>query len=231
MKHAYSFVAGAVLISGFVVSTNAQPGWMFLLGSLVTLASLAVLARLIGRARIIRFLSYTDLRGVEEWHLRKPHKLQSAGSNPVPATTPSSFRLAPPWNSGAKGVSANTYDVPVWNGSSGRDKRIFDNRISATENRRVRNVPALRPKAQSARRSHPVSVLKTQKSANVKVVQSSVLPRVQQDVLSALTNLKVPFADAEQAVREAGTEHSGESFDELFRASLNLLRAGKRRVA
>jgi hypothetical protein len=58
-----------------------------------------------------------------------------------------------------------------------------------------------------------------------------MLPSVQQDVLSALINLKVPFAHAEEAVHAAAKEHGGESFDTLFRTALNLLNAGKSRRA
>lgn len=58
------------------------------------------------------------------------------------------------------------------------------------------------------------------------VYSSEVLPTVQQDVLSALLNLRVPFSDAEGAVRSAAKEHGGESFDSLFRTALNLVNAG-----
>lgn len=49
-----------------------------------------------------------------------------------------------------------------------------------------------------------------------------VLSSVQQDVLSALVNLKVPYSQAEEAIRGA----RGQSFDELFREALTSVNAG-----
>ena len=49
---------------------------------------------------------------------------------------------------------------------------------------------------------------------------SRVLPTVQQEVLSALVNLGMPFMQAEKAVTEAAEGRKGQSFDELFRACL-----------
>jgi hypothetical protein len=49
---------------------------------------------------------------------------------------------------------------------------------------------------------------------------STVLPTVQQEVLSALVNLGMKFREAEKAVSEAAQGRKGQSFDELFRACL-----------
>ena len=45
-----------------------------------------------------------------------------------------------------------------------------------------------------------------------------MLTRVQQDVLSALVNLRMPFPQAEQAVLEAFRK--GDSFEDLFKRAL-----------
>jgi hypothetical protein len=104
------------------------------------------------------------------------------------------------------------------------------------------NSNSIRPKAgvpasniQRAHAPKPVSVIdsrekrRQQKQAR-KVLSSerlSMLPLVQQEVLSALMNLGMPFKQAEQAVREGASQKSGESFDELFRLAVGLGRATK----
>jgi len=50
------------------------------------------------------------------------------------------------------------------------------------------------------------------------VRSASMLTRVQQDVLSALVNLRMPFPQAEQAVLEAFRK--GDSFEDLFKRAL-----------
>lgn len=54
-----------------------------------------------------------------------------------------------------------------------------------------------------------------------------MLPTVQQEVLSALVNLGLPFKHALDCVRAAASEKSGESFDELFRLALILSKPRK----
>jgi Holliday junction resolvase RuvA-like protein len=55
-----------------------------------------------------------------------------------------------------------------------------------------------------------------------RVHSNGMLPVVQQEVLSALMNLGMSFKQAEQAVREAASLKSGESFDELFRLAVGM---------
>ena len=63
----------------------------------------------------------------------------------------------------------------------------------------------------------------TQNRQNV-VTLPKVLAQVQQDVLSALVNLHVPFGQAEQGVLQA--YKPGDSFDELFKRTIPVRRTG-----
>ena len=60
-----------------------------------------------------------------------------------------------------------------------------------------------------------------------KEVQSAMLRPIQQDLLSALVNLKVPYADAYRAA----LANTSASFDEAFKVALADLNAGKSRAA
>ena len=240
MKHAYSFLAGAALISLCVVATRSLPGWMFLLGYLLSLTSILLLCRVIGFGKVARFFFYLDR-----------------------------IRLAPPWSSGAKKFSATSMpsgsDGHGWvqdgiesrpkrgqgelggrtvGCSSDRESRHRDSRERTGNKlpdvrRTKRRAVSGRPLGTAEESQHRVKEIPTRcnpsaarNEDNRSVVQSrEMLPSVQQDVLSALINLKVPFAHAEEAVHSAAKEHGGESFDTLFRTALNLLNAGKSRRA
>lgn len=216
MKHAYSFLAGAALISFCVVATRSLPGYMFLLGCLVTAISNVLLCRVIGFGRIARFFSALD-----------------------------NIRLAPHWSSGASSswFRTNPRQPSVGTlGSAGRpgEFRVREKQplcgapcsvdgmaptashIPGVADYRGRR-DAKKP-AQTSTRCNPSAA---RNKDNRSVVQSrEMLPSVQQDVLSALINLKVPFAHAEEAVHAAAKEHSGQSFDELFRVALAQVNAG-----
>ena len=135
----------------------------------------------------------------------------------------SNIRLSSHWNSDDK----RTPSVPQESGD------IRGTSPLAT------NVPRRREIGQAERRPTNVieprirrSAAKNATSRQNVVQSSSVLPQTQQDVLSALVNLKVSFADAEQAVLGAAQRNAGASFDEMFRIALALVQAGKsRRVA
>ena len=87
MKHTYSFLAGALLVSSCVVATRTLPGYMFLCGSLLTLLAVVLLSRAVGAGRIARFLlRYSDKAGWRSMVSRQAHNLEIAGSNPAPAT-------------------------------------------------------------------------------------------------------------------------------------------------
>ena len=197
MKHAYSFLAGVALVSLCVFATRSLPGYMFLLGCLVTAISNILLCRVIGFGRIARFFFWLSKRDSDVRNYSSP------SLNPVPGQSKEA-RVA----DGARSVT--------------RDRR---------ESRRKAGSPqrSTGPMNESPTRCNP-SAARNEESRSV-VQSREMLPSVQQDVLSALINLKVPFAHAEEAVHAAAKEHGGESFDTLFRTALNLLNAGKSRRA
>ena len=210
MKHAYSFLAGVALVSLCVFATRSLPGYMFLLGCLVTAISNILLCRVIGFGRIARFFF---------WLSKRESVFVSCGP----------------------GVAARSdvrnYPSPSLNPVPGQSKeaRVADGARSVTRDRRESRRKAGSPQRstgpmnESPTRCNPSAA---RNEDNRSVVQSrEMLPSVQQDVLSALINLKVPCAHAEEAVHAAAKEHGGESFDTLFRTALNLLNAGKSRRA
>lgn len=84
----------------------------------------------------------------------------------------------------------------------------------------------------SANAEKPVTVIdrprrapttKANRQNTVSMVKSpSMLSPVQQDVLSALLNLRMPFSQAEQAVMEAYRD--GDSFEDLFKRTVPTVR-------
>ena len=241
MKHMYSFLSGVALISLCVVGTRSLPGYMFLLGFCVSSLSVVLLGRAIGASRIARFFSkysdrksirfashwnsdaentapvpqvrYADTAGWSSTVARQAHNLEVGGSNPSPATISKSQRR-------------NRQSLEVSGGS-------VVPRIPSDSTKPDRTT--LQPKQPRDIRPRRYSSAARNATSRQDVVQSSnVLPQVQQDVLSALMNLKVPFADAEQAVLGAAQRNAGASFDEMFRIALALVQAGagkSRRVA
>ena len=117
------------------------------------------------------------------------------------------LRLVPHWSSGTQG---------------GRSSKLNGMVV------RQLPIPAPRDRKDSGLELPARRYSRTARNAKCgSVVQSSnVLSSVQQEVLSALCNLKVPFGEAQQAVCSASKEHGGESFDQLFRVALNLVNAG-----
>jgi hypothetical protein len=73
----------------------------------------------------------------------------------------------------------------------------------------------------------------TSELTRAKVQSGAVLRPLHQDVLSALMHQGLSFSRAERLVREASNGHNPESFDELFRRCLDLMRppAPLRKVA
>lgn len=132
----------------------------------------------------------------------------------------------------------SNYPSPSLNPISGQSKeaRVADGARSVTRDRReLRRMPGAHndlPAKEIRMRRNPSSA--QNKNSRGVVNSGDVLPQVQQDVLSALMNLKVPFPDAEQAVLGAAQRNAGASFDEMFRIALALVQAGagkSRRVA
>lgn len=199
MKHAYSFLAGVALVSLCVVATRSLPGWMFLVGFGVSVISHVLLVRAIGCSKVARLFSYLD-----------------------------SFRLAPHWSSGAKQlcrVPSNRAELLV---KVPCGQRIDPGPDSWLLNRSAEETLGSKPE----RPSSPTNELRPCRNPNSarngkcrSVVNSvEMLSSVHQDVLSALCNLKVPFAEAQEAVLAAGKD--GQSFDELFKTALAHVNAG-----
>lgn len=215
MKHAYSFLAGVASISLTVFATRSLPGYMFLLGFGVCSLSVVLLCRAVGASQLARFFS----------HLSQPN----------------SIRLASHWSSDAKRLPVTHQTAIPSSGSvrsaSRQSGTVGDSRrtVSGSGNVPVRNRNHSRQSYASESRPRCNSSAAQNENSGSDVQSSNgnkdVLPQTQQDVLSALLNLKVPFSDAEQATRAAAKEHGGESFDTLFRTALNLLNAGKSRRA
>jgi hypothetical protein len=210
MKHAYSFLAGAALISLCVVATHSLPGWMFLLGYLLSLTSILLVCRVIGFGKVARFFF---------WLSNRETVFVSCGTGVAArrdvrnAGVPGSHGYA---NSPVSGKQA---------GAVKTDERNPVAPFEAAASVITGDNPARQPKrSETPTRCNPSAA----RNANSRsVVQSrEMLPPVQQDVLSALVNLKVPFAHAEQAVHAAAREHGGQSFDELFKIALALVNAG-----
>ena len=104
MKHAYSFLAGVALVSLCVFATRSLPGYMFLLGCLVTAISNILLCRVIGFGRIARFFSALD-----------------------------NIRLAPHWSSGASSSCFRTNPRQPSVGTLGSAGRPGEFRVSVGE--------------------------------------------------------------------------------------------------
>jgi hypothetical protein len=81
----------------------------------------------------------------------------------------------------------------------------------------VRRANAQKPLAVIDRPRRAPTTRNSQRIKNV-VALPSVLAPVQQDVMSALVNLRMPFAQAEKAVIEA--YRVGDSFEDLFKRAL-----------
>jgi len=220
MKHALSFLAGVALISLCVIATHSLPGYMFLLGYMVSIASIVILSRAISFARVARFFLYLDgIRLAPHWssganrlsktgvpgshgYTSSPVSRQVAAPDGHPVTTP---WVGDPCETAASGI---TSDNPA---------RQYE--------RRTRELPARRYSRTARNAGHPRENSVQSSNGN------NVLPTTQQEVLSALINLGVSFGKAEEAVHAAAKEHGGESFDEMFRTAISLLNAGKSRRA
>jgi hypothetical protein len=145
LKHSFSFLAGALLVSSAVVYAGASYAAIFGLGCFVSIASLVCICRAIGFGRVARFFSKLD-----------------------------SFFVGAPLK--------------------------------------------VRPQSEAFPRSRAEAIRKRKTGLQ----SSAMLPTVQQEVLSALVNLGMPFREAEKSVRAAAQDEKGQSFDELFRACLPL---------
>jgi hypothetical protein len=145
------------------------------------------------------------------------------------------IRLALHWGSSAlklRRVPSNSAELLVKVPVSRSDRMDPDSRFLKRSAGATLVSQKEKPGSQSRRNeSSPRRYSSAAQKRDRSVVQSSnVLPVVQQEVLSALINLRVPFADAESAVTSVAKD--GQSFDELFRACMSALNAGKsRRVA
>jgi len=226
MKHALSFLAGVALISLCVIATRSLPGYMFLLGYMVSIASIVILSRATGFSRVARFFL---------WRSKSETVFVSCGSGVA-----------------ARREVGSSQARQVTNGRLARTAvlRSGQNRKDLGELRSVNETSALHVRAAvddtrqaetplAARGELPARrYSRTARNAGrprKNSVQSSngnnVLPTTQQEVLSALINLGVSFGKAEEAVHAAAKEHGGESFDEMFRTAMSLLNAGKSRRA
>lgn len=219
MKHTYSFLSGVGLVSLCVVFTHSLPGYMFLIGFATCLLSTLLLGRAMGANRIARFFFYLSER--------------------------KSMRFASHWNSDAENtapvpqvsrrVPSNRAEMLVNVANPDTDSRFLNRRglEGHIPDRSLKERPSS-PKARDIRTRRYSSTARNATSRQSSVVNCDVLPQTQQDVLSALVNLKVPFANAEQAVLGAAQREPGASFDDMFRTALALVQAGQgksRRVA
>ncbi len=180
MKHAYSFLAGAALISLCVLFTRSLPGYMFGLGFCLCLGCFLLL----------------HVKGI--------------------------IRLVPHWSSGTKGSSCQSSIANSVESVSTVGVVSVAARSKASSERLPRRVNVNELPA----RRYPRSARNGGSRSVVQSPETGMLNTVQQEVLSALCNLKVPFSEAQQAVCSASKEHGGESFDQLFRVALNLVNAG-----
>ena len=205
MKHAYSFLAGVALVSLCVVATRSLPGYMFLVGFGVSVISHVLLVRAIGCSKVARLFLNLD-----------------------------SFRLAPHWSSGAYKRGRKTQDLEM--SESVRSEKSESIGVQAQQGRVSHSQKWSGTSPNRATVGGPAKVFGKElptrcnssaaRNANRRsVVQyREMLSSVHQDVLSALCNLKVPFAEAQEAVLAAGKD--GQSFDELFKVALAHVNAG-----
>ena len=118
----------------------------------------------------------------------------------------------------------------------GGQAKLFDNRI-ALASRDGLSSGSSSHNIQRARAPKLLPAISPEKSANPKrkrrngLHSEEMLPVVQQEVLSALMNLGMSFKQAEQAVGEAASQKSGESFDALFRLAVGMGAKTKRAAA
>lgn len=225
MKHAYSFLAGVALVSLCVISTRSLPGYMFGLGFLVCFGS-GLLLHFKGILRFVPYWSNGTERPSSTTQRRTRQSPEVSGGSVVSRF---SSELTKPVRAQAGVSGSHGYtSSPVCRQASRCRENGRKNSGSPLRNGRERNhgrrsgTPVQRNELPARHYSRTA-----RNAASRSVVQSSnVLSTVQQEVLSALCNLKVPFGEAEQAVHSAAKEHGGESFDVLFRAALNLVNAG-----
>jgi len=219
MKHAFSFLAGVALISLCVIATRSLPGYMFLLGYMVSIASIVILSRAISFARVARFFL---------WLSKSETAFVSCGSGVAARREVGSFQARQVANGTAVLRYLNELGEPrSVNETSALHVRaaVDDTRQAETPLAARGELPARRYSRTARNAGHPRK--NSVRSSN----GNNVLPTTQQEVLSALINLGVSFGKAEEAVHAAAKEHGGESFDEMFRTALSLLNAGKSRRA
>lgn len=220
MKPTLAFCAGSASVSIAVVLTGALPGWMFLLGFLVSIPTILYMCRVIGLRRVARFFLRWSLQAG-----RASNRFAGVGPEIIRCWRSASVNRGQQMKSG--GPCA---DSPI------DDARQTDRTLAPRGDRRrrvLRYADDAGWSSKVARRAHNPEVAGSNPApASKPVVQSpEMLPPVQQDVLSALVNMKVPFGQAEEAVREAAHKSGGDSFDELFRTATALLSRGKSRRA
>jgi hypothetical protein len=224
MKHALSFLAGVALISLCIIATRSLPGYMFLLGYMVSIASIVILSRAIGFSRIARFFL---------WLSKSETVFVSCG--PGVAARREIRSLQTGRASSAVQASGRKSDVGIaFSVNRGQQVNPSGTRaVLMADDARQTGRP-LAPRGELPTRCNS-SAARNAGRPKKNSVQSSngnnVLPTTQQEVLSALINLGVSFGKAEEAVHAAAKEHGGESFDEMFRTAISLLNAGKSRRA
>lgn len=113
-----------------------------------------------------------------------------------------SIRLSPHWSSGEEKLHPVPY---VGSNQAGRLSGSPSTTAAGTKTR---------PRCNSS----------AAQNGKCSVYSSEMLSPIHQDVVSALCNLKVPFAEAQQAVLAVAKD--GQSFDELFRIALAQVNAG-----
>jgi hypothetical protein len=197
-EYLLTFFAGALFMSLVIVASNSQPGWMFLFGAIM--ASCVIL--------------------VSRRRLRRRVGAVAVGSG----TGTTASELA------GVGVDVETHPNPArMDYRVGRDIR----KPRATDNKCPAGSEPARQLHLRERRRTATDEPQTRRApkhcnSNRKAVQSAMLRPTQQDVLSALINLKVPYDEAYSLVVNTSP---GVSFDELFRRATQALTAGKTRRA
>lgn len=205
---------GSLVSAGGVVLAGRFPALLLIMGFVLATFLYAWLVKLIGRARLVKWLSASN--GAER-SSRLPH--DTDGSRFQPRAVRYAGLVA---GNGAPGEVTLTGDrqrqSQGW--SLARKARAAVSDKSGPGNSSLA-VASKRARGKARERVRPLRKAPTYN----KPTDKTVLPTVAQDVLSALCNLQAPFKQAHEIV---SAEHKlGDSFDDLFRRCMEVLSRGR----
>lgn len=213
LKYLYTFLGGALSMAVCVVASNSKPGWMFLLGGILG-------------SVVMFFVLSPHWSSGDGGASRRRNRTIRVGAVAVGAELAPRLQNKTSW--GRRGwrharsawewirqILGNALFQP--NPEYGRKAILAGSNPAPQPHSRERLRTATHE--QTARRAPTTKKRCTQLQ---KTVQSPMLRPIQQDILSALTNLRAPYKEAFQCALAT----KAVSFDEAFREALASVNAG-----